>query len=285
MKPLHRDGRGAPDAQPDGPSDDQPDRLGVVVVVPTFDEATTLPTTLARLRAAVPEAHVLVVDDNSPDGTGRIADALAAEDPGVDVLHRQGKQGLGSAYVAGFRWALARGARVVVEMDADGSHQPEELPALLAGLDRPEAPDLVIGSRWVPGGRVVHWPRHREVLSRAGNTYTRLALGMPVHDATAGFRAFRAPVLAALPLGEVASQGYCFQVDLAWRVVRAGGSVLEVPITFVERTEGRSKMSRAIVREALVRVTLWGLDHRRRALTAALRRRAARARGGARSRT
>ncbi|WP_034224262.1 polyprenol monophosphomannose synthase [Actinotalea ferrariae] len=244
----------------------------MVVVVPTYDEATTLPTTLARLRAAVPEAHVLVVDDGSPDGTGRIADALAADDPAVDVLHRAGKQGLGSAYVAGFGWALERGARVVVEMDADGSHQPEELPTLLAALDGPQDPALVIGSRWVPGGRVVHWPRHRELLSRAGNTYTRLALGMPVHDATAGFRAFRADVLAGLPLADVASQGYCFQVDMAWRVVRTGGTVLEVPITFVERSEGRSKMSRAIVREALVRVTLWGLERQARAAATTVRR-------------
>lgn len=258
---------------PDGTAGrDRTREPGVVVVMPTYDEATTLPMTLARLRAAVPHAHVLVVDDASPDGTGRIADALAAVDPGVDVLHRAGKQGLGSAYVAGFRWALDRGARVVVEMDADGSHQPEELPALLRALDGPGGPDLVIGSRWVPGGRVVNWPRHREVLSRAGNTYTRLALGMPVRDATAGFRAFRAPVLAALPLGEVASQGYCFQVDLAWRVIRSGGTVLEVPITFVERSEGRSKMSRAIVREALVRVTLWGVDRRLREVSRVARR-------------
>ncbi|WP_225754533.1 polyprenol monophosphomannose synthase [Actinotalea sp. Marseille-Q4924] len=245
-------------------------RGGVLVVVPTYDEATTLPTTLARLRAAVPDAHVLVVDDGSPDGTGDVADRLAHGDAAVDVLHRPGKQGLGSAYVAGFRWALDRGAAVVVEMDADGSHQPEELPRLLAALHGPAGPGLVIGSRWVPGGRVVNWPRHREVLSRAGNTYTRLALGMPVRDATAGFRAFRADVLAALPLGEVASEGYCFQVDLAWRVVRGGGVVQEVPITFVERAEGRSKMSRAIVREALVRVTLWGIERHLRAAARAV---------------
>jgi dolichol-phosphate mannosyltransferase len=258
---------------PDDPTgQDAVHELGVVVVMPTYDEAATLPTTLARLRDAVPQAHVLVVDDDSPDGTGRLADAIAAEDRAVDVLHRSGKQGLGSAYVAGFRWALERGARVVVEMDADGSHQPEELPRLLQALDGPGGPDLVIGSRWVPGGRVVNWPRHREVLSRAGNTYTRLALGMPVRDATAGFRAFRAPVLAALPLGDVASQGYCFQVDLAWRVIRSGGTVLEVPITFVERAEGRSKMSRAIVREALLRVTLWGVDRRLREVSRAARR-------------
>ncbi|MBC7289803.1 MAG: polyprenol monophosphomannose synthase [Actinotalea sp.] len=259
-------------AADDGTGTAAPVRGGVVVVVPTYDEATTLPVTLARLRAAVPAAHVLVVDDDSPDGTGRVADGLAAADRAIDVLHRRGKEGLGSAYVAGFRWALERGARVVVEMDADGSHQPEQLPTLLAALEGPDAPDLVIGSRWVPGGRVVHWPRHREVLSRAGNTYTRLALGMPVRDATAGFRAFRADTLAGLALGDVASQGYCFQVDLAWRVVRAGGTVREVPITFVERTEGQSKMSRAIVREALVRVTVWGVQRHVRLVVAAARR-------------
>lgn len=233
-----------------------------VVVVPTYDEAATLPATLARLRAAVPEADVLVVDDASPDGTGRIADRAAGSDPGVHVLHRTGKLGLGSAYVAGFRWALDQGYDVVVEMDADGSHQPEELPRLLGALDAESSLSLVLGSRWVPGGRVVNWPRRREVLSRGGNTYTRVLLGLPLADATGGFRAYRATALRGLALEDVASQGYCFQVDMAWRVVRAGGTVLEVPICFVERTKGRSKMSRAIVVEALWRVTAWGVRRR-----------------------
>ena len=243
------------------------DGLGrVLVVVPTYDEAQTLPGTLARLRAAVPAADVLVVDDASPDGTGRLAEEIAAADPAVHVLHRTGKQGLGKAYVAGFGWALDRGYDVVVEMDADGSHQPEELPALLGALrpggDGGRPADLVIGSRWVAGGRVVNWPRHREVLSRGANLYTRLAMGLPVRDATAGFRAYRSSVLAALPLGEVESQGYCFQVDMAWRVHRAGGVIREVPIRFVEREQGRSKMSNRIVVEALLRVTGWGIARR-----------------------
>ncbi len=239
----------------------------VLVVVPTYDEAQTLPGTLARLRTAVPEADVLVVDDGSPDGTGELAERAAADDPAVHVLHRSGKQGLGKAYVAGFGWALARGYDVVVEMDADGSHQPEELPRLLAAFaDGPGGPDarvdLVIGSRWVPGGSVVNWPWHREVLSRGANTYTRLAMGLPVRDATAGFRAYRAPVLAALHLAEVASAGYCFQIDMAWRVHLSGGVIREVPIRFVERQQGRSKMSNRIVVEALLRVTGWGVRHR-----------------------
>lgn len=240
-----------------------PDGVGrVLVAIPTYDEATTLPATVGRLRAAVPQADVLVVDDASPDGTGEVADALAGEDSAVHVLHRPGKEGLGAAYVAGFRWALAAGYDVVVEMDADGSHQPEELSRLLGALAGPTRPDLVLGSRWMAGGRVLDWPWHRMVLSRAGNTYTRVALGLPLRDATGGFRAYRAGTLAGLPLGEVASHGYCFQVDMAWRVHRAGGTVCEVPITFVERTEGRSKMSNRIVGEALVRVTVWGLRHR-----------------------
>ena len=240
--------------------------MRVIVVVPTYDEAETLPGTLARLRAAVPDADVLVVDDGSPDGTGDLAERAAAQDAAVHVLHRSGKQGLGKAYVAGFGWALERGYDVVVEMDADGSHQPEQLPRLLAQMQAaaPGGPavDLVIGSRWVPGGSVVNWPWHREVLSRGANTFTRLAMGLPVRDATAGFRAYRAPVLASLHLDEVESQGYCFQVDMAWRVHLAGGVIREVPIEFVERVQGRSKMSNRIVVEALVRVTAWGAARR-----------------------
>ncbi|MBD8077818.1 polyprenol monophosphomannose synthase [Cellulosimicrobium arenosum] len=239
----------------------------VLVVVPTYDEALTLPSTLARLRAAVPHAHVLVVDDASPDGTGDLADAAAASDPAVHVLHRAGKDGLGAAYVAGFGWALDGGYDIVVEMDADGSHQPEQLPRLLAALDDP-APagdrptELVIGSRWVPGGRVENWPWHRAALSRGGNAYVRAALGLHLQDATAGFRAYRAETLRAIDLAGVESHGYCFQVDMAWRVARGGGRVVEVPITFVERTAGRSKMSRAIVTEALWKVTAWGARRR-----------------------
>jgi len=233
--------------------------LRVLVVVPTYDEADNLERVVSRLRAAVPAADVLVVDDGSPDGTGDIADRLAAADPQVAVLHRRAKQGLGAAYVAGFRWGIERGYDVLVEMDADGSHQPEQLPALLAAT---ASADLVLGSRWVQGGRVVNWPASRQLLSRGGNTYVRFMLGFPLRDATGGFRAFRRPVLEKLGLDDVASAGYCFQVDLAWRAVCRGFTVVEVPIEFVERTAGSSKMSGAIVREALWRVTLWGLAHR-----------------------
>ena len=229
---------------------------GVLVVVPTYDERLNIERTIARLRAAVPRAHALVVDDASPDGTGEVADRLAAEDPQVHVLHRLGKQGLGAAYLAGFDWGLSRGYEVLVEMDADGSHQPEQLPRLLAAL---EDADLVLGSRWVPGGSVVNWPRSRELLSRGGNTYVRIALGVGLRDATGGFRAFRRATLEKLDLDGVASQGYCFQVDLARRAVERGARVVEVPIEFVERELGVSKMTGRIVREALWRVTVWGL--------------------------
>lgn len=227
----------------------------VLVVVPTYEERDNLAPLLARLRFAVPDADVLVVDDASPDGTGDIADRLAAGDPRVRVLHRAGKEGLGAAYLAGFAEALAGPYRVIVEMDADGSHAPEDLPALLAALDDA---DLVLGSRYVPGGKVVNWPQHRWWISRIGNIYSRVALGVPIRDITGGYRAFRRQVLEELDLETVASQGYCFQVDMAWRAVQAGFRVREVPITFTERERGASKMSGVIVAEALWRVTRWG---------------------------
>ncbi|MGY1727549.1 polyprenol monophosphomannose synthase [Geodermatophilus sp. SYSU D01062] len=231
----------------------------VLVVVPTYDEAANIASVVGRLRAAVPAADVLVVDDDSPDGTGLIADGLSAEDHHVSVLHRPAKQGLGRAYLAGFRQGLDRGYDVLVEMDADGSHQPEELPRLLAALTRA---DVVLGSRWVPGGAVRNWPATRRLLSRGGTAYARLALGLPIRDATSGYRAIRAGALEQLDLDTVASQGYCFQIDLARRAVERGLRVVEVPITFVERERGASKMSGAIVREALWRVTVWGVGHR-----------------------
>ena len=202
---------------------------------------------------------MLVVDDASPDGTGEAADRIAASDDHVHVMHRLGKQGLGTAYLAGFSWGLKRDYSVLVEMDADGSHQPEQLPSLLAALD---GADLVLGSRWVAGGSVVNWPRRRELLSRGGNTYVRLALGLKVKDATGGFRAFRRATLEKLDLDGVASQGYCFQVDLARRAVQHDLRVVEVPIEFVEREYGDSKMTGSIVREALWRVTVWGAQRR-----------------------
>ncbi|HEY0186240.1 MAG TPA: polyprenol monophosphomannose synthase [Cellulomonas sp.] len=248
----------------------------VLVVVPTYDERDSLPRALAALRREVPDADVLVVDDGSPDGTGDLAEEIAEQDAAVTgrravhVLHRTGKQGLGTAYVTGFRWALERGYDAVVEMDADGSHRAEDLPALLAAL--PDA-ELVIGSRWVRGGRVVNWPLHRQLLSRGANVYAWLAMGLPVRDATAGFRVYRSSALVGLALDEVASHGYCFQIDMAWRVLRTGGRVVEVPITFVERAEGRSKMSNDIVVEALVRVTVWGAQERARQIRSLLGRR------------
>ncbi len=227
----------------------------IVVVIPTYNEKENLELIVARVRAALPEVHVLVADDNSPDGTGDIADALAAADDHIQVMHRAGKQGLGAAYLAGFDWALENGFDVVVEMDADGSHQPEQLHRL---LDKLRTADLVLGSRYVKGGSVVNWPKSREILSRGGNVYTRIMLSVPLKDATGGYRAFRASTLRTLDLEGVESKGYCFQVDLARRAVQAGLRVAEVPIEFVERELGDSKMDQRIVTEALWRVTVWG---------------------------
>ncbi|SDF70960.1 polyprenol monophosphomannose synthase [Klenkia brasiliensis] len=235
------------------------DHERVLVLIPTYDERENLPRIVRRVRAAVPAAEVLVVDDASPDGTGDVADGLARFDPQVHVLHRRGKEGLGAAYLAGFAWGLARGYDVLVEMDADGSHQPEQLPRLLHAL---ADADVVLGSRWVAGGEVRNWPLHRQLLSRGGSAYTRWALGLRLRDATGGYRAYRRHVLEDLDLSRVASHGYCFQIDLAWRALRAGCHVVEVPITFVERTSGVSKMSGAIVRESLVRVTRWAVTER-----------------------
>lgn len=231
----------------------------VLVVLPTFNEAESLQGIVSRIRGAVPAADILIVDDNSPDGTGAIADQLTAADPQLHVMHRHGKEGLGVAYLAGFAWALQSGYDVIVQMDADGSHQPSQLPQLLNAL---HDADVVIGSRWVDGGGTQNWSRAREVLSRGGNAYTRFMLNIAIHDATGGFRAFRAETLRTLNLHEVASQGYCFQVDLAWRATQQDLRVREVPIMFVERETGQSKMSRKIVLEALWRVTAWGAQAR-----------------------
>lgn len=231
--------------------------MRTLIIVPTYNEADNLESILQRIHAAQPGVDVLVADDGSPDGTGDIADRLAADDPRIHVMHRTSKQGLGAAYRAGFAWGMQRGYDTLLEMDADGSHRPEDLAQILAASA--EGADLVLGSRWVPGGAVVNWPWHRRLISRGGTLYARLMLGIPVKDATGGFRAFKRETLERLPLAEVASQGYCFQIDMARRVVDAGMTVVEVPITFVERERGESKMSGAIVREALWRVTLWGL--------------------------
>lgn len=227
----------------------------VLVIVPTYNEKENVEIIAGRLRSAVPAADLLVVDDASPDGTGELADKLAAGDDQVHVLHRPGKGGLGAAYIAGFGWGLERGYDVLVQMDADGSHQPEQLPTLLDAL---HGADLVLGARYVPGGSVVNWPTKRKWLSVGGNTYVRMALGVPLRDITGGFRAYRRYVLEGIGYDKVDSQGYCFQVEIAWRVWRAGYKVVEVPITFIERARGESKMVGAIVTEALWRVTLWG---------------------------
>ncbi len=232
---------------------------GVLVIIPTYQERSNVEDVVSRTRAAVPLAHVLVVDDASPDGTGELAAALATADPLVHVLHRRAKEGLGPAYLAGFGWGLEREVEVLVEMDADGSHQPEQLPRLLSAL---AGADLVLGSRWVAGGSVQNWPRRRELLSRGGNWYVRRALGIEVQDGTAGFRAFRRTTLEKLDLAGVASHGYCFQVDLTWRTLQHGFRVVEVPIEFVERERGASKMTGAVVREAWWRVTVWGVQRR-----------------------
>ncbi|HEY7009300.1 MAG TPA: polyprenol monophosphomannose synthase [Jatrophihabitantaceae bacterium] len=233
--------------------------MKILVVVPTYNESDNIERVVARLHTTMPEAHALVVDDASPDGTGKIADAMADADERVQVLHRPAKAGLGAAYVAGFGWGLERGYDVLVEMDADGSHAPEQLPRLIAALG---SADVVIGSRWVRGGAVVNWPLRRELLSRGANVYSRLALGIGVHDATGGYRAYRREVLEQIDYQTSASQGYCFQVELALRAVRGGFRIVEVPIMFADRERGESKMSGTVVREALWKVTGWGVQHR-----------------------
>ncbi|PAY24884.1 dolichol-phosphate mannosyltransferase [Dietzia natronolimnaea] len=243
-----------------------------LVIIPTYDERENLPGVVERLLASAPDVAVLIADDNSPDGTGEVADRLAADDPRgrITVLHRAGKQGLGAAYIAGFRWGLERGYSVLVEMDADGSHPPERLPAMLAEIDA--GADLVIGSRYVPGGSVENWPWQRHVISRGGNVYSRIMLGVGIKDITAGFRAYRSESLSRLDMDAIESKGYCFQIDMTWRLLNTGGTVVEVPITFTERTVGHSKMSESIFREAAVNVARWGWEKRRGQLRSLVRR-------------
>ncbi|WP_064438922.1 polyprenol monophosphomannose synthase [Hoyosella altamirensis] len=248
--------------QNDSGSDESRPSARTLVIIPTYNERDNLGIIIERLHAALPHTHVLVVDDGSPDGTGELADKLADADlqNRIHVMHRTAKNGLGAAYIAGFHWGLERDYGVLVEMDADGSHAPEELHRLLDQIDA--GYDLVLGSRYVPGGSVVNWPKRREWLSRGGNLYSRLALGVGLKDITGGYRAFRRSVLEHLDLSEVESHGYCFQVDLAWRSIESGFNVREVPITFTERERGESKMSGNIVREALLKVTQWGWERR-----------------------
>jgi dolichol-phosphate mannosyltransferase len=232
-----------------------------LVVIPTYNEAESVVEVIDRVLAGEPRADVLVVDDGSPDGTAELVQKRGEGEPRVHLMERSGKQGLGAAYRAGFGWGLERGYDALVEMDADLSHPPERLPALLDGL---AAADLVIGSRYVPGGRTVNWSRGREAISRVGNTYVRLALRVPVHDATAGYRAYRREVLEELPVESIRSNGYCFQVEMAHKAWQEGFRVAEVPITFTERASGVSKMSNQIVAEALLRVAQWALTGGRR---------------------
>lgn len=233
----------------------------VVVIVPTYNEAANLPLLYRRLRDVDPNVGVLVVDDGSPDGTGEVADAIANQDSFVHVLHRGPKAGLGRAYLAGMALAVEAGARVVVEMDSDGSHQPEEMDRLLSAIDG--GADLVIGSRYAPGGSCSGWARHRYLLSRLGNLYARALLQLPVSDLTSGYRAFTRHALEVLPLTTVESQGYCFQIEMALLAHEAGLRVAEVPINFVERAVGESKLSGGVALEALRKVTLWAVHGRR----------------------
>jgi glycosyltransferase involved in cell wall biosynthesis len=235
--------------------------MKALVVMPTYNEAESVVGVIDQVLAADPRVDVLIVDDGSPDGTARLVAERAAGEPRVRLLERSAKRGLGAAYRAGFAWGLQRGYEALVEMDADLSHPPERLPALLDGL---AGADLVIGSRYVPGGRTVNWSRLREAISRGGNAYVRLALGVPVHDCTAGYRAYRRQVLEALPVSAVQSNGYCFQVEMAHRTWQEGFQVVEVPIAFTERATGVSKMSKQIVAEALWRVGVWALTGGRR---------------------
>jgi glycosyltransferase involved in cell wall biosynthesis len=233
-----------------------------LVIVPTYDEAENVRAVTSAVFDALPTAHLLVVDDGSPDGTADIVRELAAADPRVHLLERSGKLGLGTAYVAGFRWGLERGYPLLVEMDADGSHPADRLPALVDAVRADDRVALAIGSRWVPGGSVVDWPLRRQALSRGANTYARLVLGIDVRDITAGFRVYRADTVARMDLDSVDSKGYCFQVDMTLRVDDLGGRIVEVPIRFRDRVHGVSKMSRSIVVEAMLRVTQWGVERR-----------------------
>ena len=244
--------------------------MRALVVLPTYDEAENIAEVLHRLRRAVPTADVLVVDDSSPDGTAEIAKSVGAEMGGVDVMLRSAKSGLGSAYRAGFAEGMAHGYDILVEMDSDLSHDPAALPALLAAVE--EGADLAIGSRYIPGGTIPHWAPHRRALSRWGNRYAGFVLGLPVADATSGFRAYRASTVAGLDLQSVRADGYGFQIEMAYRVEQRGGTIVELPIEFVDRERGASKMSSRIIVEALLLVTWWGVRDRPRRLLRRTRR-------------
>lgn len=255
-------GKAAKKAAPKTPTDaaQRPSRR-TLVIIPTYNELENLPLIVGRVTKAQPDVHILVVDDGSPDGTGKLADELTGADPArIHVMHRTAKDGLGAAYLAAFDWGLSRGYSVLVEMDADGSHAPEQLYRLLEAIDN--GADVAIGSRYVDGGTVRNWPWRRMVLSKTANTYARLLLGVGINDITAGYRAYRREVLEKIDLAAVDSKGYCFQVDLTWRSINAGFTVAEVPITFTERELGVSKMSGSNIREAMVKTAQWGIGGR-----------------------
>lgn len=236
--------------------------MRTLVVIPTYNEVDNILEAIRRVRMAVPEVEILVVDDNSPDGTGDVVDEARTGDPLLHVMRRPGKAGLGAAYQAGFAWGAARDFEVMVEMDADLSHDPAALPQLLAAVR--DGADLAIGSRYVPGGSIPGWPWHRRALSRWANRYASVMLSLPVADATAGYRAYRTEMLAAIDLPTVRAAGYGFQIEMTQRVARLGGVIVEVPIAFTDRTRGKSKMSGDIVVEAMVLVTRWGIESRLR---------------------
>lgn len=226
--------------------------MRVVVLMPTYNEIESLANSVNSLFTHQPEVNLVIIDDNSPDGTGKLADLLAQTDDRIRVIHRSGKSGLGKAYSAGFDYALEQGFDRIVQMDADGSHRPEDLGRLLS-----ESADLVVGSRWVTGGEVLNWPRHRLWISRFGNLYARFAIGSRLKDVTAGYRNYSAEILRKLPLGEIEARGYGFQVEMTKKTLELGGVVTEVPITFVERLGGRSKMTSGIILEAFSLCTRW----------------------------
>ena len=234
--------------------------MRALLVLPTYDEAGTIAEVIERALASTPDVDILVVDDNSPDGTGDIVDGIAVGEPRVRVLHRPAKGGLGPAYLAGFREGLSVGYDALIEMDSDLSHNPADVARL---LDAAVSADLVIGSRYVPGGGTENWSQWRRRLSRGGTAYAKLLLGLPLTDATSGFRCYRRAVLETIPLNEIQTEGYAFQIELAWRAWILGFTIAEIPIVFTERRAGASKMSRRIVIEALAKVLVWGLRFRR----------------------
>lgn len=236
-----------------------------VIAIPTYNERENLEWIIGEVLAQAPGIHILIVDDNSPDGTGQLADTLAADRPQLHVLHRAGKEGLGQAYLAAFAWADSHGFTWVGEFDADGSHQPTDLPRLLALAHGSGRPDLVIGSRWRRGGATAGWSRSRQLLSRAGSFYVNAVLRLDVADTTAGFRVYRVDFLnRLLQRYVIESKGYGFQIEMTWRTRRAGGKIVEVPITFVERRAGTSKMSGSIIKEAFLEVAKWRIRELRK---------------------